>query len=61
MSYNCENRFCFHNYKGRFYCSCRICDRQGSAAFLNECRKNQEFKDHQKQKQQEESDSAWRG
>jgi hypothetical protein len=45
MNIECRNKFCFHNYPIRFYCNCRIADRKGSAAFINECRKNKEFKE----------------
>lgn len=44
---SCENECCFH-WDGRlFLCNCRICDRKGSASFLNQCRANKKFKEKQ--------------
>lgn len=40
----CKNECCFHWDSKRFYCNCRICDRKGSTAFINECRANKKFK-----------------
>ncbi len=40
----CENACCFNWDSKRFFCSCRICDRKGSASFLNQCRANKKFK-----------------
>jgi len=43
-NFSCENECCFNWDSKRFFCSCRICDRKGSASFLNQCRANKKFK-----------------
>jgi hypothetical protein len=41
--FDCKNECCFH-WDEMFFCKCRRCDRNGSAAFVNQCRANKKFK-----------------
>ena len=45
MDYKSE--YCF-NYGKEFCWNCRVCDRRGSVAFINECRGNIKLKEEEK-------------
>ena len=41
----CESKYCFNYGKGLFFCNCRIAERKGSGAFVNQCRANRKMKE----------------
>lgn len=41
--FECENKFCFNYREYGFYCKCRICHRDKSAAFISDCRANKKY------------------
>ena len=45
---DCESKYCFNYGKGRFFCNCKIADRKGSSAFVNDCHANIKLKEEEK-------------
>jgi hypothetical protein len=44
---SCHNKYCFHYGKGLFCYNCRVAERKGSSAFVQDCRVYKEIqKDH---------------